>query len=354
MRLALVTIVGGLAFVAPQWQPQTSGVTTTLRGVSAVSDRTAWASGAGGTILRTDDSGATWRQLTIPGSARLDFRDVDGVGDRVAYALSIGNGESSRIYKTIDAGASWSLQFTNRDPKAFFDAMAFWNADRGIAFSDSIDGQLVILRTDNGGKSWDRVTPDGLPPALENEGAFAASGTNIAVYGDDHVWIGTGAAAVSRVLRSTDRGRTWTAAATPLHAGPSAGIFSVAFRDALRGIVVGGDYKLENDANDNAAITSDGGRTWTLIRGLSGFRSVVRYLPGAKTSTILAVGPNGADYSTDNGKTWLRIEGPGFHTFSFAPSGRFGWAAGAEGRIARLAALITDEPERLRLGQLDR
>jgi photosystem II stability/assembly factor-like uncharacterized protein len=332
-------MVGGLAFVAPQWQPQPSGVTTTLRGVSAVSDRIAWASGVRGTILRTDDGGATWRRLTISDSEQFDFRDVDGMGDRVAYVLSIGSGESSRIYKTIDAGATWSLQFTNRDPKAFFDAMAFWNADRGIAFSDSVDGQLVILRTDNGGKTWNRLAATGLPPALENEGAFAASGTNIAVYGDDHVWIGTGTAAVARVLRSTDGGRTWTAAATPLHSGPSAGIFSVAFRDALHGIVVGGDYKLENDANDNAAVTSDGGRTWTLMRGLSGFRSVVRYLPGAETSTILAVGPSGADYSTDDGKTWLRIEGPGFHTFSFAPSGRFGWGAGAAGRIARLAAL---------------
>ena len=339
MKPALVIIVSGLAFATPQWQPQTSGVTTTLRGVSAVSDRIVWVSGARGTILRTDDGGATWRALTISDSEKLDFRDVDGVSDRVAYALSIGNGESSRIYKTTDAGATWSLQFTNRDPKAFFDAMAFWNADRGIAFSDSVDGQLVILRTDNGGQTWNRVAADGLPPALENEGAFAASGTNVAMYGDDHVWIGTGAAAVSRVLRSTDRGRTWTAAATPLHAGPSAGIFSVAFRDALHGIVVGGDYKLEDEANDNAAVTSDGGRTSTLIRGLSGFRSVVRYLPGAKTSTILAVGPRSADYSTDDGKTWLRIQGPGFHTFSFAPDGRAGWGAGGEGRIARLATL---------------
>ena len=339
MKLALVTIVTALAFAPPQWQPQTSGVTTTLRGVSAVTDRIAWASGARGTILWTDDGGATWRALTIPDSEKLDFRDVDGVSDRVAYALSIGSGEASRIYKTTDAGATWSLQFTNRDPKAFFDAMAFWNADRGIAFSDSIDGQLVILRTDNGGKTWDRVAVSGLPPALENEGAFAASGTNVAVYGTDHVWIGTGAAAVSRVLRSTDRGRTWTAAATPLHAGRSAGIFSVAFRDAQHGIVVGGDYKLENDANDNAAMTTDGGRTWTLIRGLSGFRSVVRYLPGVKTPTILAVGPNGADYSTDDGKTWTRVDGPGFHSFAFAPSGRVGWGAGGDGRIARFDAL---------------
>ena len=38
-----------------------------------------------------------------------------------------------------------------------------------------------------------------LPPALPGEGAYAASGTNVAVFGHDHVWIGTTAA---RVLRS--------------------------------------------------------------------------------------------------------------------------------------------------------
>ena len=321
---------------APQWESQTSGVTSRLRGVSAVSDRVAWASGAGGTIVRTADGGATWQTLTVPGAETLDFRDIDAVSEQIAYALSIGPGASSRIYKTVDAGKSWDLQFTNTDPDAFFDAMAFWDAERGIAFSDSVGGRFVIQSTRDGGSSWERVPAVGLPTALENEGAFAASGTNVAVFGTDHVWIGTGAAATARVLRSTDGGRTWTVAATPLRAGPSAGIFSVAFRDAQHGIVVGGDYKVEDGAIDNAAITSDGGQTWTPVQGLSGFRSVVAYVPGAPTPTLLAVGPSGADWSADDGRTWTRVEGAGFHTFSFARNGRLGWGAGENGRIARI------------------
>ena len=337
-RIAVTVMCGTLlCAAAPVWTPQQSGVAARLRGVSAVNDRVAWASGSGGTIVRTRDGGSTWQQLTIPGSEKLDFRDIDALSDDVAFVLSIGDGESSRIYKTVDAGQTWSLQFTNADPKAFYDAMAFWDADRGVAFSDSVDGQLVILRTENGGRNWVRVPADGLPPALENEGAFAASGTNVAVFGRDHVWIGTGAAAVARVLRSTDGGRTWAAAATPLAAGPSSGIFSIAFRDTLHGIVVGGDYRKEAEAVDNAALTDDGGRTWKAVRGLSGFRSVVSYLPGIRTSELVAVGPQGADYSADDGRSWTALTGAtGLHTFSFAKSGRVGWGAGEKGSVARL------------------
>ena len=170
-----------------------------------------------------------------------------------------------------------------------------------------------------------------------NEGAFAASGTNVAVYGRDHVWIGTGAAAVARVLRSTDGGRTWAAASTPLAAGGSSGIFSVAFRDEQHGIVVGGDYRKESEAVDNAAVTDDGGRTWRAVTGLSGFRSVVAYVPGSKAD-LVAVGPQGADQSTDDGRTWTPIAGAsGFHTFGFARQQRIGWGAGEKGAIARLA-----------------
>jgi photosystem II stability/assembly factor-like uncharacterized protein len=336
--MRILAVVTALTLAAPAWTDQPSGVTARLRGVSAVSDRVAWASGTAGTVVRTEDGGATWRSMNVPGAEKLDFRDIDAVSEQIAYVLSIGSGDSSRIYKTIDGGATWTLQFTNADPQAFFDAMAFWDADRGVAFSDSVDGRLVILRTDNGGRVWTRVPAEGLPPALDGEGAFAASGTNVAMHGRDHVWIGTGAAAVARVLRSVDGGRTWAAAATPLAAGPSSGIFSIAFRDAEHGMVVGGDYRKENEAVDNAAVTSDGGRTWTKVTGLSGFRSVVSYLPGASTPTLIAVGPQGADVSTDDGRSWAPLTGSsGLHTFAFAKRGSVGWGAGEKGRIMRLA-----------------
>ena len=314
------------------WTPLTTGVTARLRGLSAVSPRVAWASGTGGTVIRTDDGGATWTRSTIPDSEALDFRDIDAVDERTAYVLSIGDGDASRIYKTADAGRTWTLQFRNTDKLAFYDAMAFRDSRHGFAFSDSVGGRLVIIRTDDGGAHWTRID-DGLPPALENEGAFAASGTNIAISGD-RLWIATSR---SRVLMSADDGRTWSAVSTPVAAARSAGLFSIAFASPDRGIVVGGDYKAEAAAADTAAVTSDGGRTWTMVKGLGGFRSAVGYVAagsGAREG-VIAVGPNGSDYSSDGGRTWTPLNGPGFHTLSVARGTRVVWAAGERGSVAK-------------------
>ncbi|OFW05383.1 MAG: hypothetical protein A3H96_07815 [Acidobacteria bacterium RIFCSPLOWO2_02_FULL_67_36] len=334
-RALLVLLAAAFAVGAPavKWEPQSSGVTARFRGVSAVSDRIAWASGSRGTVVRTTDGGATWQVRPVAGAEKLDFRDVDAMSDAVAYVLSIGSGETSRIYKTDDGGASWTLQFANTDPKVFLDAMTFADPRHGYAFSDSVDGRFVVLSTANGGRSWNRIPAERLPPALDGEGAFAGSGTNIATDGGDRIWIGTTA---SRVLRSLDGGRTWTAVQTPLAHNASTGIFSVAFRDATHGVVVGGNYSKEAEAVDNVAFTADGGATWTLVRehGLSGFRSAVAYVPGMK-STLVAVGPSGADLSQDGGRTWTAIECAGFHAFSFAPRRAIGWGAGEGGRLSR-------------------
>ncbi len=323
-----------IMLATPTWTTQTSGVTARLRGVSAVSERVAWASGSASTVLRTTDGGQTWQKLTVTDET-LDFRDVDAIDAQIAYILSIGNGPASRIYKTTDAGKTWKLQFKNDDEKAFLDAMSFWDANHGIVFGDSVDKQFYILTTADGGNTWSRAPSENLPPAQENEGAFAASGTNIALFGKSHAWIGTGAAAKSRVLRTSDGGRSWQVADTPLASGQSSGIFSIAFRDAKHGVIAGGDYRNELEAVDNLAVTNDGGITWTLVKGLSGFRSVVAYVPGSKS--LIAIGPSGGDYSTDDGRTWTTVNGPGFDTFSFVRGKQTGWGAGAKGSIGKLS-----------------
>src|SRR5262245_28041193 len=335
-KLLLLTSVAWFLIPA-QWIPQSSGTTASLRGVSAVNSQVAWASGNKGTVLKTTDGGASWQAITVPGAESLDFRDVEAFDTNTAYLLSIGEGEKSRIYKTTDGGRTWKLQFTNQNPKAFFDAMAFWDANNGIAISDPVDGRFLIIKTTDGGSTWNEIPKDNIPPAQPGEGAFAASGTCITVQGRSNVWIGTGGGAAARVLRSTDGGATWQAATTPIQSGqPSSGIFSVAFKDAKNGVIVGGDYRKETEARSNAATTNDGGRTWKLVSGNipGGFRSGVLYLTGSSSPIIIAVGPNGSDYSLDNGATWLSFGSLGYHAVDFASDGA-GWAVGADGKIGK-------------------
>src|SRR5262245_21390961 len=165
----LITLIALSILSAPQWTVQNSGVNARLRGVSAVNARVAWASGSGSTVLRTEDGGETWKKLPVT-SDPLYFRDIDAIDEKTAYILSIGNGPASRIYKTTDAGASWTLQFRNDDEKVFLDAMSFWDADHGLVIGDSVAGQFCILTTSDGGNHWSRVPANVLPPALENEG----------------------------------------------------------------------------------------------------------------------------------------------------------------------------------------
>lgn len=341
--LALLVGAAGSAETDPavKWTAQHTATHSRLRGLSAFDQRTAWASGSDNTVLHSDDGGEHWHASHLPPAmlaSPLDFRDIDAVSRDTAYLLSIGPGEASRIYKTVDAGANWIMQYQNSDPQGFLDAMTFWDAQSGLVIGDAIDGHLQILITEDGGTSWHKISDEVLPRALPNEGAFSASGSNIAVAGTHDAWIATGAVIKSRVLHTSDRGHSWTVVDTPIATSESAGIFSIAFRDAVHGVVVGGDYKQETLAHDNVAITQDGGKTWQLVRehGLSGYRSSVKYLPG-RPGTLIAVGPSGADLSTDDGKSWQPLamseQSPGFDALTVSSDGNV-WASGDQGRLS--------------------
>jgi photosystem II stability/assembly factor-like uncharacterized protein len=334
-RLYLATILLGLChLIAPaQWQQQTIRSDVDLRGLCAVSAEVAWVSGTKGTYGRTTDAGKTWSVRTVPGAANLDFRDVEAFGEATAYLLSAGPGDSSRIYKTEDGGTIWRLQFTNPDREAFFNAMAFWDDKNGIALGDPVKGQFQLIVTEDGGKNWKRLSGINLPPALPNEGAFAASGTCLVSYGKEDVWFCTGGAKTARVFHSSDRGQNWTVSKTPVVAGTaSAGIFSIAFRDRNHGMIVGGDYRKPSESGATAAVTSDGGKTWKLLDSPFCYRSGVAW---AKDRWVV-VGTLGSDVSLDDGATWKPLDRANYNSVAFASTGE-GWAVGPKGRIARLA-----------------
>src|SRR5665213_313218 len=321
----LFPILFAPALLAQMWIPQDSGVAVSLRGLSAVNPTIAWASGAAGTWLRTVDAGRTWQSGRVDGAADLDFRGIRAFDDRTAVLLSAGPGDKSRIYKTNDAGAHWILLFTNPDPKGFFDAIAFWDARRGIVLGDAVDGHMGVFTTADAGRHWERRQT---PTALPNEGAFAASNSCLTVLGDNQAWFGTGGKSAARIFHSKDGGKTWTVATAPIrNDSASAGVFSIAFRDAMHGIAVGGDYAKDKDARQNIAVSNDGGLSWTAPKGTPphGFRSAVAYIPTLKL--WVAAGTSGSDTSLDDGETWKPFDDSSFNAIGGL------WAAGANGRI---------------------
>jgi photosystem II stability/assembly factor-like uncharacterized protein len=334
MKTIALTIMalGSCARIADaQWQRQAINTEADFRGLCAVDAKVAWVSGTKGTFGRTTDGGSTWTAGTVPEAEKLDFRAVKAFGASTAFLLSAGPGAESRIYKTQDGGKTWAQQFKNADPKGFFDALAFWDEKNGIALGDPVDGHYQLILTDDGGKNWKQLAAKNMPPALKDEGAFAASGTCLVTHGDDDVWFVTGGAKTARVFHSRDRGQNWTARDTPMLAGiESAGIFSIAFRDPKRGIIVGGNYRKPKETVATAAMTNDGGNTWTLIDKPLPFRSAVAW---AKDRWV-AVGTTGSDVSLDNGATWKVLDQENYNSVAFTATGE-GWAAGPKGRIAK-------------------
>src|SRR5579884_3639230 len=237
-----------LLLVSPafaQWHPQKSNTEASLYGLSIVNAKVVWVSGTSGTFARTTDGGETWHTGTVAGAEKLDFRGVYATDGETAYLLSIGKGNDSRIYKTTDAGKNWLLEYTEQNPKAFLDCMAFWDTTHGIVVGDPLDGKPDLLTTSDGAR-WTPLQANTIPPAKNGEGS-PASGTCIATYAgkqgmkeNSQAWFVTENAA--RVFHTADSGKTWTVSETPLVTGLNQGIFSIAVVDAKRLVIVGGDY----------------------------------------------------------------------------------------------------------------
>lgn len=340
---ALVTATLVPASARAQWTLQNSGTTADLRGIHAVSAQIAWASGSGGTILRTTDGGAHWQHCTTPpDAAQLDFRGIQAFDANTAIAMSSGKGDLSRLYKTTDACHTWKLVFTNPDKDGFWDAVSFPSPSLGFIFGDPVRSkragrkpQFVVYLTNDGGNRFERFGYPTLEANPAKAGAFAASNSSLLVSPseDIHGWLWAGIGGLDGPaifcggytgdLTQQD-GTTpitdvrWEHAGIPLASGESAGVFSIAVRGHdthhtprwfyhARLIAVGGDYLLPNRTNGTAAFSEDGGRHWLAAdTPPHGYRSAVAY--DAATKTWITVGPNGTDISTDDGRNWQALK----------------------------------------------
>jgi hypothetical protein len=347
------------------WVMQESGTTAGLRGIDSVDGKIAWASGTGGTVLRTTDGGEHWQKCVVPGpdGEMLDFRGVQAWDASTAIVMASGPGDKSRLYKTTDGCKTWLLLFINPDPTGFWDGLQFFPATGrdqgriGRLIGDPIAGKFTDFLTNDYGKTWSRDTQRHPEVASANRGEalFAASNSSMILVRNGEFFVTGGSSSRSRILELHVKHDPtvyfrFVGGDIPIKHGPSAGAFSVAVRidmdytdaaDSAKFIVkathlgdtlvtVGGDYAKPNESAGTAAWTSDGGLHWTAAtKPPHGYRSSVAWSDGLKA--WITVGTNGSDMSRDDGKTWQPMDDGNWNALSLP------FVVGPKGRIARLA-----------------
>lgn len=318
----------------PTIQILTSGIKTSLRGLSVVNNEVVWVSGSNGTIGKTTDGGKNWKWFTVKGFEKTEFRDIEAFDATTAIIMNSGDKDPAYILRTVDGGESWKLVYENKTKGMFLDAMEFWNEDAGIVVGDPVNGRFFITRTFDGGKTWQDVPFEKRPVADSGEACFAASGTNVRALDNDE------AVFVSGGLKSSVFIRDQKTQLPLLQGKETTGANSIAVWDRYtkKGgnqlVVVGGDFMKPDSDSLNCFYSTDRGKTWKAPKTPPhGYRSCVEYLD---KKVLVSCGISGVDYTTDNANTWKLISKEGFNTCRIAKIGTTVYLAGNNGRVAKL------------------
>lgn len=299
---------------------------THFRGLNLISSNNVWISGTDGTYLHFD--GENWTKGRIDSAKGLDLRDIHVLNDSSAIAISAGS--PGKLFKTQNRGVFWQQVYSNYDSLIFFDGMDF-HENYGVAFGDPMNGKVKLIYSNNYGDSWYDFDTSNIPNALNVEAGFAASGTGIRLF-DSLIYIGLGGEK-ARFMRSINRGNSWEISETPLlHGTGSKGIYSIAFKDKLNGVAVGGNWE-NPECDSSKAYTNDGGSTWQLSKGVQGYRSCVTHIKG---NIYMSTGTTGTDISYDNGKSWQFIDSRGLNAIQFDSVSNIGYGVGNYGKIYQI------------------
>lgn len=297
-----------------------------FRGLSVVSNKIVWASGSKGTVIKSLDGGKTWEQFSVAGYENTEFRDIEAFDKKTAVIMGIDT--PAVILRTEDGGVTWNRTYFNNNKGMFLDAMEFWNLNAGIVIGDPINGRFFIARTFDGGKTWTDLPFEKRPIADSGEACFAASGTNIVkITNAEAVFITGGLVSNLHVRDKTHK--------LPLVQGKeTTGANGIAIKNKKTYIIVGGDFNAATDTTGVCAITTDGGETFTNpIKSPNGYRSGIAWMGKNKWITC---GLNGVDISTDGGQHFSSISKDGFHVVKKAKKGNAIFLAGGAGRIGKL------------------
>lgn len=263
-------------------------------------------------LIRSSDNGRIWSEpVVIPG---FDWSGVETPG---IVELSSGevllNQWRFLWLSTAEAEARWHRG--DRSLFAYEPGMRRWLPVRSVtqwarhcfAYARADDGAYVHRSLD-GGRTWVETVPIDIAPY---RGAFSPKGAYELVNGDVVLALGShdyDPLAAGFVLRSTDKGRTWSA---PIEAARVQGcVFS---EPSVCQNAQGTLILLSREEQRGALYQSDstdGGRTWTDARptGMVGYPAHIISLSDGRVMAVFGhrQGPYGihAAISTDEGASW--------------------------------------------------
>jgi photosystem II stability/assembly factor-like uncharacterized protein len=137
------------------WTPQTSGVTSNLRCIDITSVRDAMIVGPNGVVLKTTNQGATWTKLASPASR--GFHKITHAANDESVFYAVGGGEGNQpnpdkafVYK-IDANGNFE-DLTNKYYSVFWLSAMHVSEDGNTIWTAGHLGQ--IFKSSDAGKSW--------------------------------------------------------------------------------------------------------------------------------------------------------------------------------------------------------
>jgi len=316
-----------------------SGQDCSIRGMSIPSNNVIWLSGSNGHVAKSTNGGKSFFWMIVPGYEKTDFRDIHAFDSLTAIIMGIDN--PANILKTKDGGRSWELVFAKQQTGMFLDAIDFRNEREGICIGDPIPDSsgkkaFFVIRTQDAGETWTQEKSESLVRAKDGEAVFSASGTNIFMLKSkafDYAFISGGLASNLYLIG-------WNGAPNKVFPLPilkgmeSTGAFSMATDGGKAFYCVGGDYKEPELQKDNFVWTEDQGKSWQVSGKAppSGYRSCIRIINGKK---LIACGSNGVDIcrGADN---WKRISGIDFNVCMLTPDKKLVIFGSGKGRIGLL------------------
>jgi len=230
--------------------------------------------GERGVVMLSDDHGKTFRQARdVP--ADVTLTSVSFVDEQQGWAV----GHWGVVLATRDGGETWALQRKDVQVDRPLFAVHFFDARNGVA----VGLWSLVLVTADAGASWRSVA---LPPP---EGSKRADLNLLGLFADDSGRV-YAAAERGMVLRSDDRGASWTYAATSYK-----GSF-------WSGLALPGGVLLAGGLRGSLYRSVDDGRNWARVE--TGSKSSITAM-AVHEGRVVAVGLDGLVLrSTDAGATF--------------------------------------------------